>query len=258
MSKIKKILVPFDFSETSKIALQYAVDYVGQDENLKILLAYISNIDQYDVLDEAFEGVKNSFGKNLKHELQWISMNGKLSSAVLYIQKEEAVNLVIMGTADNHEEEESNTAELVLKAECPVLVIPSEYKTFKIENIALVLGSEEIEDNDTLGILLDVARRFNAKVHVVTIENKPKEYGYSKVDERNEGKIQYYLENFYSEHTFIENTDVVKGILEYASGKNIDMITILPRNHSKQSNPSEGKLTRVLTLQSKIPVLAID
>jgi hypothetical protein len=40
--------------------------------------------------------------------------------------------------------------------------------------------------------------------------------------------------------------------------KEIDMIAILPRNHSKKGQPSEGKLTEVLTLKSSTPVLAID
>jgi hypothetical protein len=51
---------------------------------------------------------------------------------------------------------------------------------------------------------------------------------------------------------------VVEGIFSYVSKKDIDMITILPRNHAKKSEPSEGQLTQVLTQRSQVPVLAID
>jgi len=258
MKNTSKILVPFDFSETSKKSLQYAIDYVGQDEHLKILLAYISNEDNYDVLEEAFGSIKSKFGKGLKHDIQWVSFSGTLSNALIYIQKEENVQLIIMGTDGDKGDEESNTSHLVLKADCPVLVVPSNYEDFQIKNVALVLGSEEIEDNKTLETLLKVVRRFEAKVHVITIKNKEKEYGYSDIDENNEAKIQYYLENFYSEHTFIENTDIVEGILDYSKRKDIDAIAILPRNHSAQNKPSKGQLTEVLVLKSKIPVLTID
>jgi len=258
MKNTSKILVPFDFSETSKKALQYAIDYVGRDENLKILLAYISNDDNYDVLEEAFGSIKSKFGKNLKHEMQWVSFSGTLSNALLYIQKEEQVKLIIMGTSGDQGDEESNTSHLVLKADCPVFVIPDTYKDFQLKNIALVLGGEEIEDNKTLATLLEVVRRVKAKVHVITIKNKDREYGYSEADEKNESKIQYYLENFYSEHTFIENPDIVAGILDYSASKDIDAIAILPRNHSTKNKPSKGQLTEVLVLQSDVPVLAID
>lgn len=258
MKKPQKILVPFDFSKTSKNALQYAIDYVGLDDNLKIILAYISDHDNQELLEEGFGSIKSKYGLNLKHEINWLSFSGTLSNAILYIQKEEDIKLIIMGTSGDPDEEESNTSHLVLKADCPVLVVPKNYGEFKMENVALVLGTNEIEDNNTLAVLLDVVRRFNAKVHVITIKNKPKEYGYSEVDEKNESKIQYYLENFYSEHTFIENSDVVEGILDYGEHHNIDAIAILPRNHSTKSAPSEGQLTEILTLKSKIPLLAID
>ncbi|MEM6516900.1 MAG: universal stress protein [Bacteroidota bacterium] len=258
MKNVSKILVPFDFSETSKNALQYAIDYVGKDEKLKILLAYISNEDNYDVLEEAFSSIKSKYGKNLKHEMQWVSFSGTLSNALLYIQKEEHVKLIIMGTDGDHGDHESNTSHLVLKADCPVLVVPSSYSEFRMKNLALVIGSKKIEDNKTLATLLDIARRFGAKVKVITIKNHDREYGYSEIDEQNESKIQYYLENFYADHTFIENPDIVKGILDFAKQKEIDAIAILPRNHSVTEKPSKGQLTEVLVLQSQIPILAID
>ena len=68
----------------------------------------------------------------------------------------------------------------------------------------------------------------------------------------------YYLENFYAEHTFTENEDIVEGIFHYAETHNIDMVAILPRHHAKHGVPSEGRLTKELVLQSKIPVLTIE
>ncbi|WP_091868420.1 hypothetical protein [Pricia antarctica] len=57
---------------------------------------------------------------------------------------------------------------------------------------------------------MEVARRFNAKVHVVTIENRAESYGYSEEEEKNENAIAYYLENFYAERVFVKNKDVVE------------------------------------------------
>lgn len=261
MKKIRKILIPFNFSKTSKRALDYAVNYVNKDDNLKIILGYVSKDPNIDMLKEAFKSTEEKYHATLKHKIEWISISGALTESLINIQKTQDIDLIIMGTfgtLGDWDEEPTNTSQLVLEAHCPVLVVPYSFEKFRIKNIALVLGGDEIENTQVLGTLLEVARKFNAKVHVITIKNNSKTYGYSAVDEKNESAIQYYLENFYSEHVFIENPDIVEGILTFATEKGIDIISILPRNHSKNSAPSEGQLTQMLTLHSKIPVLVID
>lgn len=258
MKKISTILIPFDFTKISEGALKYAVQYVGNDENLKIMLAHISDEHDSDELKAAFKSIEKKYHDKLMNKIEWVSISGELTEAIIQIHKSENIDLIMMGTSGGTGSGESNTSDLVLKADCPVMVIPSGLGAFRLKNIALVLGKEEIDDTEVLSTLLNVAQKFNAKVHVITIENRPETFGYSETDEKNENTIQYYLENFYSEHVFIENPDVVEGILNYATERDIDVITILPRNHTKKSQPSEGQLTELLTLHSPIPILAID
>ncbi len=260
MNKISTILVPFDFSNTSKTALQYAVEFVGNDENWEILLAYITDDVNMNMLKEAFGVEQEKYQKKLKNPLKWVTAWGSLTDSLLKIQESRKIDMVIMGTSgafDKNDPTLSNTSKLVLKTDCPVLVVPQEFKEFQVKNIALVLGKEEIDERQVLETLLKVSRKFNAKVHVLTIENTSEMYGYSAIDEKNENLLAYYLENFYSEHTFLENPDLVKGILTHATEKEMDMIAILPRNHARRDNPSEGRLTEMLTLKSKIPILAV-
>ncbi|WP_446051554.1 universal stress protein [Zobellia laminariae] len=261
MKKNPTILIPFNFSKTAKKALDYAVHYVGQDKDLKIILGYVSEAHDIDILKEAFKAVEEEYAKILKNKIEWIAINGELTESLVKIQEDEQVDLIIMGTFgafDNEDSSPTNTSKLVLEIDCPVLVVPFVTNKIEIKNIGLVLGKEEIEDKSVLDTLLKVARRFNAKVYVITIENSEGIYGYSSTEEKNENSLEYYLEDFYSEHVFIENPDVVKGVLEYASNKELDMIAILPNNHSKKSEPSKGALTEMFTLHSQIPVLAID
>ncbi|WP_273567863.1 universal stress protein [Maribacter halichondriae] len=260
MDKISTILVPFDSSTAARTAFDYAVNFVGDDKNMEICLAYVEDDEKIDIT-KAFDDLQKKYAKELKKPLQLFTRKGSLSKALSQIQENQKIDLVIMGTSEVEDHEIkliSNTSKFVSEVDSPVLVIPEKMNEFQIKNIALVLGKEEIDDRHALETLLDVARKFNAKVHVLTIENTSEMYGYSEADQTNENLLEYYLENFYSEHTFIENPDVVKGILSHASEKEMDMIAILPRNHAKKSNPSEGRLTEMLTLKSKIPVLAID
>ncbi|OEK09260.1 hypothetical protein A8C32_11080 [Flavivirga aquatica] len=259
MNKISNILVPFDFSGSSKKALDYAMDFIKDNKDMKIIMAYVTNDNNHKELKKSFDSimVKNK----IKENVEWVSGSGSLIDFLTSILESKQIDLVIMGTfgaLNDPYKESTNTSKMVLEADCPVLVIPYKIDDFKIKDIALVIGKEEIDDAKVLNVLLDISRKFKAKVHVVTIKNLPETYGYSPIDEKNENILAYYLEEFYSEHTFIEHTDVLEGIMTYAKKHNIDMITILPRNHAKNSEKSKGQLTELLTLHSKIPVLAID
>ncbi len=261
MKRISTILIPYDFSESAKKALEYAVAFVGPDDDINIALAHISDSDTGNLRAEDFKKIEEVNAPLLKNKLEWITQGGSLTQSVLDIQETKQIDLVIMGTSGTdkaRDTDQSNTSKIVLATNCSVLAVPSDHTDFQIKRIALVLGKQEIDDTEVLGTLLEIARRFNAKVDVVTIKNSPELYGYSEADKKNENTLQYYLENFYSEHAYIENTDLVEGILTYATSHQIDLIAILPRNHAKHSTPSDGELTEILTLNSKVPVLAID
>lgn len=260
MHKISTLLVPFDFSPSAVKALDYAVDFIGLKTDMKLVLAHITETPESDSADARFEAIQTKYAKTLRSPIEWLPKVGSLTNSVLEIQKNQQIDLIIMGTSAPSDSSltKSKTSELVKAADCSVLVVPSIVEDFQLKSIALVLGKDEIKNKKALSVLLDIARKFNAKVHVLTIENEPGVYGYSSTDEKNENLLEYYLDSFYQDHMFIENKDVVKGIANYVSEKEIDAIAILPRNHAKKSSPSEGKLTEALTLQSKVPLLAIS
>lgn len=262
MNKIKTILVPYDFSPISKQALDYTFDFIGIDKDIKILLAHITQEDNTTSIEAAFENVKENCKSTFRGAMEWVIRKGSLTDTLLEIQKEETIDLIVMGTSgedDNPGSVVNNTVDLALEIDdCPVLAIPNHEMEFSIKKIALVLGKEKIEDRSVLETLLRISRRFNAKVVVLTIQNEEGIYGYSETDESNENLLEYYLEDFYSHHAFIENPDIIEGVGNYVAQNDIDMIAVLPRNHAEGDARSEGLLTKELTMNSKVPVLAID
>ncbi|WP_299431262.1 universal stress protein [uncultured Aquimarina sp.] len=262
MKDITKIIVPFDVSTTTESALQYAISFAGDDQSIQILLIHTSKSSDNSAIQKELEVRIAEIKKDnpyFRGILNSVVKSGELIENILETQKEQQADLIIMGTKGSEDDSAmTNTSKLVLEADCPVIAIPESTKEFRIKKIALVLGQNEIDDATVLETLLDIARRFHAQVHVLTICNEEGCYGYTPADEKNENTIGYYLENFYSHHTFQENTDIEKGIFEYINDKEIDLLAILPRNHAKKNEPSEGRLTKLLTLHTEIPLLAID
>jgi nucleotide-binding universal stress UspA family protein len=260
MSKLATYWVPFDFSEASRRGLEYAMDFAGPRKGVHLRICFISEKETDSALQEAFDTLKSPLGKGFRAQLSWTRISPPTVEGLLEASREGQPDLVIIGTSGSDDPEgTTKTSKLVLAAPYPVLVVPSHAeREFRLKKIALVLGPREIDDPNDLATLLAVARTYNAQVTVLTIENRPVTYGYSEEEERNERLLEYYLESFYSHHAYIRNEDVVQGIFEYVDQHEIDMIAIFPRNHSRTENTSEGRLTRILALQSSTPLLAIE
>lgn len=259
MITTNKILIPYDFGEAAQKALTYAISFAANNANGVLTVGFINAAGTSQSPEATFEEIRSELPKTFKASLTYTQILPADVSGVLAESKRTNTDLIIMGTGGSEDPQGiTHTSQTVLESHCPVLVIPkSVSEDFKIERMALVLGPQEIGDPKVLEMLLHIARTFDARVRVLTIENKPGTYGYSEGEERNESLLEYYLEGFYAHHVFLENADVANGIFEYAQEKEIDLISILPRNHVQKGTPSEGRLTRLLTLRSNTPLLTI-
>lgn len=263
MSNIKRILVPFDFSEPAINALEYAQKFVGYKRPIAIIALRITVLPitaaKEKETQENFKKLLNRLNRKTVKDPKIISVSGPLIETVLKTQISQNIDLIFMGTMGdkNSEEAITNTSKLVLEANCPVLAIPYGCPITEPKEIALVLGKEEIENPKVLNMLLDISRSYDSRVHVLTIY-KESILSEKAIVEKNEQTLEYYLEHFYAEHNFSKEEDVEKGILTFIKEKNIDLLVILPRNHARRTSPSEGRLTKLLTLHSEVPVLTLD
>ncbi len=259
---MKNILIPFDFSEVSKNALEYAVKFADKDPLINLFLLNIADgNNDLKASEENFKKIIKKYNKPLFPEIHTMVKTGELVPSIIQLQKELKIDLIIMGTRGANLEEENiatTTSRLVQEADLPVLVIPEKYKKFRLNTIILSLGNEKIADRSPLYVLLEVSRKHKAQVHVLTIQQKEMAMGYSEDDESNENTLNYFLEMFYSHHSFHENGDIEKGILEYIAKNDMDMLAIMPKTHLPGSEASPGRLTRLLTLHSNVPLLVLD
>lgn len=259
---MKNILIPFDFTKVSLNALEYAVKFAYDDPDMRLHLLHIAGSDEDEhEISGRFTEVVSKYDNPLNPPISTIIKKGKLIPSILNMQKELQIGFVIMGTKGVEAGEEdiaSRTSRFVQEADIPVLVVPEKATKFRLETIILTLGKERIADRGPLYVLLEVSRKFKARVHVLTVHTEKVIAGYSEDDESNENTLQYFLEMFYSHHSFAESDDIEKGIREYIEKYDIYMLAIMPKTHLKGDAASEGRLTRHLTLHSDIPLLVLD
>ncbi|MGB3586007.1 MAG: universal stress protein [Tunicatimonas sp.] len=261
MSKIKKILIPVDFTDTSENALKYVDQFLHNDNTTEVVLLYVSDTtlseEKSKEVESAFHQLAKRVLSSVKAPYSFQQRSGELVKTILDVQAETGADLILVGTKGSEATEEqatSNTANLVLKANVPVLVIP-EGASFAMKNIALALDKNEIDDFFLLSPLHAIARKFDAAVHLLTVqteENQVVSHG------KNAGLLEYYLETLDHHCAFPQNTDIEIGISDYVTENNIDLLVMLPRVRATKGIPSEGRLIKILTLRTRIPLLTLD
>jgi len=151
MEQIKSIIVPIDFSEYSKSALKYAIDFAKQF-NAKMYLIYVvepviypadfsmgqvaipsADIDIQSRASEELINLAKTIGSGINVET--IIKTGKPFVEIIDTAKEKDVDLIIMSTHGHTGVEHllfGSTAEKVVrKAPCPVLTLREPIKGFQ-------------------------------------------------------------------------------------------------------------------------------
>ncbi len=258
MNNIKNILIPTDFSNVSQMALEYAANLVQSDHTVHVTLLHILNEDiSPEKAERQLKDLRATY-QELIPAMECQVTHGGLIDSVLEGQKTYKANLIIMGTKGSTEEESvamTLTSELVTEANCPVLVIPPRKQEFRVRNIALALGTDDMDSSLALGVLFDIARAFDAKVHILSVLKEGEE---PRLNERNQSILEYYFQTLDYHHAFPHNSDIEEGISNYVKQNDINLLAIMPRNHATKSTPSEGRLTKLLTMHAQVPLLTID
>lgn len=148
---IKKVLVPIDFSDYSKSALKYAVNF-AKTFNAEIILVYVvepviyppdfsmGQIAMPSITTEWDDRAKDELQKLAKSEINEIAnvktiiKTGKPFVEIIETAKEENIDLIIIATHGHSGVEHilfGSTAEKVVrKAPCPVLTLREPIKGF--------------------------------------------------------------------------------------------------------------------------------
>ena len=161
---MKKILVPIDFSQSSKNALLVAAEIAYKSgarlEMLHVNLAAVYSapfseytaVSEYVVADQLYD--ESAAGGLEKLKLELLAMpsyshldistrveEGYLHSSVRTVAQEDDVDLVVMGTKGSSGLNEflvgSNTEKVIRTASCPVLAVPENTQQFHPKMVLL-------------------------------------------------------------------------------------------------------------------------
>lgn len=272
---MKKIVLPTDFSENAKNAIEYAIAMFSYDNVEYILLNVYSEphsstdmlVSVKDLLEktsrkslkEEYEYFNNKFSQNLLNMRQH-SECGELSDVINNLVETENIDFVVMGTKGATGLQKilvgSNTHDVVNKAKCPVLAIPEKIKYTPPYRIAFATDYEELENKYVLHPLAELANQYRSKLMIVNIYNIGENI--INVEQAAEGiQLHYMLKNIPHQFFGISHKNIATGIDQFVHKHKVDLLAMIARQHNFFNRLFHDSTTKQLAMLTDIPLLVL-
>lgn len=259
---MKDVIIPVDFSETSLNAARYAAAMLsGKPEVHVVLYTMFTDEAESDNAGQYLESLRNELlAKGVANHIEVVKEYGEdLIDCLARLAYQKNAELIVMGISEKEEWKQvfmgSNTIRMAEQNVCPVMIIPpvAEYKGIK--QVALTSDFHDVESSTPVGAIKPVLELFNPGLHIVNVSS---EHYVSLTEEYQAGKakMQELFADFNPEFYFIGMNDYQEAIQQFATDHGIDLIIVIPRNHSFFQRLMGENHTKKLAFHSNIPILA--
>ncbi len=274
--EISNILVPVDFSDCSKNALKIAIQ-IAKTCGAKIHMVNAIHIhapqpditggglihtlvsDYESQIQESFDSLETDMIdlKDVPHESdRFISY---LIDAIFSETKKKDIDLIVMGTRAEHSNIEkflgSHTTDVIRSAEVPVLVIPESTKSFHPKKIGLASDFEGLVNYKNIEILAKMSELYDSEILIFHVAYDP-----TDVSALTQKKMKELHERFLHHKTSvrtIEADNVLNGIKNFTQNHNLDLLSVVPKEHSFFEKLFKKSITKTIALNPSVPLLTI-
>ena len=258
---MKDIIIPVDFSETSLNAARYAAEmFSGKADAHVMLYNMFEHEKDSATASQYLDSLKAELEEKGVMNIECIKEQGHdLIDCLGRLAYQKTAELIVMGISEKEEWRQiftgSNTLKMAEQNVCPVMIIPNEAKYTGIKNIALTSDFNNVDATTPVLAIKTVLEIFNANLHIVNVDNEH----YVSLTEKylsERAKMQMMFAEFNPEFYFIGMNDFYEAINQFSKDRDIDLIIIIPKNHTFINTLFSSSHTKKLAFNSPVPLLA--
>jgi nucleotide-binding universal stress UspA family protein len=277
---MKNILLPTDFSDNAKNAINYALNLFKDDHcNFFLLNTYTPLIYNYDYrmsstgyLGEFTDAIKeNSIKKldeikneliikfdNKKHQFEIISSFNLLTDEIKEIIEKKSIDLIVMGTKGATGAKEilfgTNAIHVVQKAKCPVLAVPDGYFFESPKEILFPTDYRIDYATNQLEIVKLIAKLFKSKIHVLNVSHGVE---LSEKESAHKNILTDLLTNVNHVFHSVKDQPISDAINNFQKSNYMHLLMMVNNKHSFFENLFFKPVINQIGFHLKIPFLVI-
>ena len=274
------ILLPTDFSENSMNSIKYALEFFKyQKTKFYFMHAYQNefydheSLTSRDVFEEVLANIKKEsksklaallhevreIAPNPRFEYHTISANSTLVEEANRISETDNIDLIVMGTKGKSDDRNivfgSQTFQVLKYVQCPVLAIPANYTNTQPKRILFPTNYLIPNKRRELKLLSDLADSYRSVIDVIYIAVSDK---LSIRQEDNQLFIKDTLHKNEVNFCHTESRKISESIQEHIEKYHIDMLTMVNTQHSFLEDMLFPSTLDKVSLDLKIPILAMQ
>ena len=281
---MKTYLIPVDFSKASVNAAEYAAALSHQTnvDHIILLNAYYVSIyettlpspDMILLREEDIEqnandrieklnALKDRLIKKVRPGVE-ISVHlnrSHLLRAVIENSISKNVDLIILGSRGNSSNEDTQIGSHVIKiakaSPIPIIVVPPAYSFKGVSKIAVAIDFNKVKDTVPLEALKRLLNRKKVELMVVNVDDKGKHQQGAAERAAEETILHGMLKQYNPQYFFLEDSDVINGILQFAADKDAQLVIALPHKYSFFQSIMHTSISHQLAESSAVPVLLL-
>ena len=270
---MKKIIVPVDFSDCSKNALNNAA-LIASLLHMELVVCHTLMVPTgfaegvpASAVDIGLESMEKQAQTDIINLIEAVPLlkkiphhfevqYGTLSSHLEKLTNELDVALVVMGTHGAHGIQKmlfgSNAFHVMKHTKCPVIALPDESDLKKMKRFAFAIDCTVVPPHDVITMVVDLSKAFFGHLDLVHIDNNQVEHKRQIEVARN---LDKYLKSVHHKFHFIQDGDVEHGLIDFVKRNNTDLLMMVAKHRSLLERLKHNSHTKRMMLEIPIPLM---
>lgn len=274
--EIRKILIPYDFSETAALSLEHAVFMAKLLKADIVLLHIVETVSFTSAIGHALSGFEKKIETTSNQKLDEIAKEihnhsgievtvltevGRIYKKIVSIAKTVDADIIIMGTHGVSGYQRfsigSNTSRVVESSPCPVISVQTHAKNIGFKKIVLPIDETPTSRQKVIHAV-EMASHYNAHIYIVGLIN------FSNEEQKRKFRIKIQqVEEFISkfdvshESKFIQGDNLAKMTMSIAEEVDADLVVIMTEQEPSITGFFMGTYASQVVNHSKVPILSV-
>ena len=273
--QIKKILIPYDFSETADLSLEHAVFMAKLLKAEITLLHIVETLTFTSAIRHSLSGFEKKVETASNEKMQELAQRlhvengivvnvmtdvGKIYKRIVHNAKQTHSDIIIMGThgsGGGGSVVGSNTAKVVMESNIPVIAVQAHAKKLGFTKVVLPIDDSP-ESRQKVNFALELAKSYNSHIYVVGLMQSV------NIDYQRKFRIKIeQVVEFLSEHgitcesKMVTGADLAKMTLQTSNELEADLVIIMTEQEPSITGLLLGTYATKVVNGSKIPVMTV-